>query len=188
MELTTARLRLREQEPGDAEDANVYESDPDSVRFQNFDVMTLDDSREYIRTAIARANEIPRSTYDLAIVPTESGGARMIGRAGLQITNRELKEAMLWYVVSPTMRNRGFATEACARLLRFGFEELGLHRIFADIDPLNVPSRRLCEKLAMRKEAHFVENVFLKNRWCDTAIYAILDREYRAHLAAPLAP
>lgn len=180
MELSTARLRLREQEPGDAEDANVYESDPDSVRFQNFDVMTLEDSREYIRKAIAHASEAPRTTYDLAIVPLESGAGRMIGRAGLQITNPELKEATIWYVVAPKMRNHGVATEACARLLRFGFEELGLHRIFADIDPLNVPSRRLCEKLAMRQEAHFIENVFLKSRWCDTAIYAILDREYRA--------
>jgi [ribosomal protein S5]-alanine N-acetyltransferase len=177
--LETPRLRLRPLELRDAEDANVYESDPLSVRYQSFDVMTLEESRDYIRKDLAARADAPRMVYDLAIVPKASGEDRMIGRAGLKITSLKDKEAMVWYVVTPKERCRGYATEATARMIHFGFEELGLHRIFADVDPLNTPSCRLCEKLNMRLEAHFIENVFLKEMWCDTKIYALLEREYR---------
>jgi [ribosomal protein S5]-alanine N-acetyltransferase len=188
MELTTPRLRLREQELRDAEAANVYESDPASVRYQTFEAMTLEGSRDYIQKAIESARATPRDIYDLAIVPKDRTDDRMIGRAGLKITNREAKEAMIWYVTTQVERNKGYATEASARMIQFGFEELGLHRIFADIDPANMPSLRLCEKLKMRQEAHFIENVFLKGAWCDTVIYAILDREYSAARAVAAEP
>jgi RimJ/RimL family protein N-acetyltransferase len=36
------------------------------------------------------------------------------------------------------------------------------------------------EKLGMRQEAHFRENAFYKGEWCDSVIYAVLDREWRA--------
>jgi aminoglycoside 6'-N-acetyltransferase len=36
----------------------------------------------------------------------------------------------------------------------------------------------------MRQEAHFVEDEWFKGEWGDTAVYAILDREWRARREA----
>ena len=36
--------------------------------------------------------------------------------------------------------------------------------------------------LGMRQEAHFIENIFLKGEWCDSLIFALLDREFRARV------
>ena len=50
----------------------------------------------------------------------------------------------------------------------------------ANLDPRNDASAALCRRLGMREEAHFVEDIWFKGEWADSAIYAILDREWRA--------
>src|SRR5436190_1234172 len=56
---------------------------------------------------------------------------------------------------------------------------IGLHRVSATLDPRNEASAALCRRLGMREEAHHVEDLWFKGEWGDTAIYAILDREWR---------
>jgi RimJ/RimL family protein N-acetyltransferase len=60
------------------------------------------------------------------------------------------------------------------------FGTLGLHRVFAQLDPRNDASIALCRRLGMREEAYLVEDLWFKGAWGDTAIYAILDREWPA--------
>ena len=36
----------------------------------------------------------------------------------------------------------------------------------------------LCRRLGMREEAHFIEDIWFKHEWADTAVFAILDREW----------
>jgi RimJ/RimL family protein N-acetyltransferase len=86
---------------------------------------------------------------------------------------------MLWYVVDRACWGRGYSVEAARAVLAFGFGELDIHRFFADIDPRNAASLRVAEKLGLRREAHFIENVFVKGEWCDTIIYGLLAREHR---------
>ena len=74
---------------------------------------------------------------------------------------------------------KGYATEAAEIFLRIGFEELGLHRVYAELDPRNEASAAVCQRLGMRHEAHLRENMWLKGEWVDTAIYAILEQDYR---------
>ena len=76
------------------------------------------------------------------------------------------------------MPGNGYATEACRALLDLAFGELDLHRVIGVIEPRNVASGRVLEKLGMRKEAHFVENESVKGEWQSEAVYAILAREW----------
>jgi len=83
-------------------------------------------------------------------------------------------------------------TEAASGLLDLAFGELGLHRVFARIDPRNHPSAALCRRLGLRLEAHHAEDEWFKGEWGDTAIYAVLDREWTGRrapaAAAPATP
>jgi RimJ/RimL family protein N-acetyltransferase len=65
-------------------------------------------------------------------------------------------------------------------VLEIAFNDLGLHRVRAVLDPRNDASVALCKGLGMREEAYFVEDLWFKGAWGDTAIYAILDREWAA--------
>jgi len=176
MDLRTERLLLRELEESDAAACNEYESDPEVVRYQSAGVRTLEESLEYIRKSRESLLASPRQTFDFAVVLP--GEDRLIGRAGIHVTDAEIREGTIWYVLHPAQWGKGYIPEAMRALVDLGFGELGLHRIFADCDPGNVASARVAEKLGMRREAHFVENAWLKGQWVDSLIYAILDREW----------
>jgi [ribosomal protein S5]-alanine N-acetyltransferase len=181
MELCTERLRLRELTEADAPDCNVYESDPEVARYTSHDVRTLDASLAYIRTSMATVHESPRRTFDFAVALRAEG--HLIGRAGIKITDPEIREAMLWYILDRSRWGKGYGPEAAGALLGLGFGELGLHRVYIDCDPQNHASARVAEKIGMRREAHFVENAWIKGAWVDTLICAILDREWAAQQA-----
>jgi RimJ/RimL family protein N-acetyltransferase len=60
------------------------------------------------------------------------------------------------------------------------FETYNLHRVSAECDVLNPPSFKLMERLGMRREAHFLENMWFKGQWSDSYVYAILADEWKA--------
>jgi RimJ/RimL family protein N-acetyltransferase len=64
-------------------------------------------------------------------------------------------------------------------LLKFGFEQLNLHRIIATCDPRNIGSERVMQKNKLRKEAHYIQNLWQKGEWRDSLLYAILESEWK---------
>ena len=83
------------------------------------------------------------------------------------------------YEFSPDYWRQGYATEAASEIIRFGFEELELHRIWSWCIAENNGSWRVMEKLGMQREGLLRENEYFKGRWWDTLMYAILEDEWR---------
>ena len=84
------------------------------------------------------------------------------------------------FIVHPDHQGHGYATEGGEVLLRLAFDELGLHRVIGRTEARNAGSARVLEKLGMRREAHLVENEWVRGEWQSEFVYAILDREWRA--------
>ncbi len=63
-------------------------------------------------------------------------------------------------------------------MIKFGFETMNFHSIEALIDPNNVASEKLLQKLNFKKEAHFKENFFYNDQFSDTIIYSILKTKF----------
>ncbi len=59
-------------------------------------------------------------------------------------------------------------------LTRHAFAVFGLHRIWASVDPRNIPSCRVLEKSGYTKEAHFRQSLWDKGEWTDDVVYARL--------------
>jgi len=184
MDLLTPRLLLREFVESDARDANRYEADPEVVRYAPHGVRSLADSLAYIHGVRAEARARERAVFEFAVVRRED--ARLVGRCGMKLSEAELSEAMLWYVFARDAWGHGYATEAAQAVLGFGFEQLRLHRIYVEIDPRNLASLRVAEKVGLRREGQFLETVWVKGEWTDCVVFALLDREHRARwLKAP---
>ncbi|MEM7545218.1 MAG: GNAT family N-acetyltransferase [Pseudomonadota bacterium] len=66
-----------------------------------------------------------------------------------EIPDREIE---VGYILKQAAWGRGFATEACRRMIRFGFECTPLDEIVAAIDPENHVSRKVLQKSGMREE------------------------------------
>jgi RimJ/RimL family protein N-acetyltransferase len=181
--LETKRLYLREQEEGDWPMVHVWESDPAVVRYKSNGVSTLKETKAYVEQVCADARATPRRIYELALVTFED--AQLIGKVGLKLDEKDPRLAVCWFTLRGDAQGQGYAKEAMEELLRFGFEQLKLHRVEGDCDPRNAASARLMERLGMRREGHFVKNIFLQSEWCDSLVYALLEEEWRAARKGP---
>ena len=68
---------------------------------------------------------------------------------------------------------------AAEPLLELGFTSFGMRRIVGSTEARNTASARVLEKLGMRREAHLVENEWVKGEWQSEIVYALLAREWR---------
>ena len=178
MQLATDRVILRELVESDARRIFEIESIPEVSRYQSRDTTSVEAAEWYVRGIMVEAAALPRTVFDFAV--TLRGDDRLVGRCGMKRSDNELRDAMVWYVLDPAIHGHGYVTEAARALLAFAFDELGLHRVWADADPRNQASLRVMQRLGMRQEAHHVENVHIRGEWCDSIIYAMLRREWSA--------
>jgi RimJ/RimL family protein N-acetyltransferase len=176
--IRTARLTLRPCVRGDLDALYDIQSRPDVTRYLLFDARTREQVRVVLEQRI-RAVGLERDALNLAVVLSETG--EVIGDVVLFLRSREHRQGEIGYVFHPDHGGHGYATEAARVLLGLGFENYGLHRIVGRLDARNTPSARVLERLGMRREAHLVQNEFVKGEWSDEVVYAMLEHEWRAH-------
>jgi ribosomal-protein-alanine N-acetyltransferase len=104
---------------------------------------------------------------------------KLIGGVGLNINERD-QHAELGYWIGVPYWRQGYATEAAHAVLRYGFEELHLNRIFAAHFSNNPASARVLVKLGMRREGCQREHVRKWGQFFDSELYGILRQEWRA--------
>ena len=88
------------------------------------------------------------------------------------------QNAFVGYWVDRSLAGNGLASEATVLLLRFAFEELGLHRVEIAIVPRNTASRRVVEKIELREEGVALRYLEIDGRWEDHVRYALTAEEW----------
>lgn len=172
--LESERLRLRPLQSGDVDDLFALYGSPDVTRFWSFGTWT---TRAQAEAWLAeRLPWGPPSVYPWAVADRRDD--RLIGTTSLFALAGPQHRAELGYSLLPARQGQGLATEAVRLALDHAFGALGLARIEADVDPRNLPSCRLLEKLGFRREG------VLRNRWrvggefADSVIFGLLRDEY----------
>jgi RimJ/RimL family protein N-acetyltransferase len=177
--LRTERLLLRPYETGDLDALHAMHSDEGVARWLYNEPRTLEETRELLTHKIGGgALRAEGEWLSAAAVLRESG--QLVADVSLLWASETHRQGELGFIVHPSMHGKGYATEAARPLLAFAFETLGLHRVAGRLEPRNVGSARVLEKLGMRREAHLVENEWVKGEWQSEAVYAILAREWRS--------
>jgi RimJ/RimL family protein N-acetyltransferase len=178
--LETDRLVLREFIEGDLEAVFAYQSDPRYLQYYPWLERRLEDVRTFLNTWISWQFDRPRAKFQLAIVLAADG--RLVGNCGLRKAAAHAQEAELGYEINPSYWGRGYASEAARAMLAFGFQDLSLHRVWAECVAANRASARVLEKLGMQPEGRLRENRWMKGEWWDTLLFGLLEREW-AHAA-----
>jgi len=181
--IRTERLLLRPFAVADVEAVYAYERLPEVHRY----LYTEPRSRSEVEAVVAeragrRALTEPGQTISLVAELAQTG--ELAGDCMLCWRSEEHQQGEVGYVFNPAYHGRGLATEATLALLRLGFEGMRLHRITGQLDARNTASARVLERAGLRREAHLVENEFVKGEWTDELIYAILRSEWEARQAA----
>lgn len=167
--IETGRLVLRQFCENDLQDLYEYLSDEETVRFEPYQPMDMDEAKEDLARRI--------STDGMIAVELKSNH-RLIGN--VYLGKRDCNTLELGYVFNRQYWGYGYAEESCMALIRMAFSE-GVHRIYAECDPRNVASWKLLERLGFTREAHFRKNVFFRRDkdnnpiWKDTYVYGILN-------------
>lgn len=179
-QLATPRLILRGLKVSDYVDMYDYARRSDVTKYLTWKPHSSRAyTREYLEYILTRYRV--GEFYDWAIVWQEFGeaDAKMIGTCGFTRFDYVNNSAEIGYVINPDFRGRGIAGEAARRVVRFGFEELGLNRIEARYIHGNTASRNVMEKIGMKYEGIMRSALKLDDDYYDVGVCAILKEEYR---------
>ncbi|HLN59950.1 MAG TPA: GNAT family N-acetyltransferase [Symbiobacteriaceae bacterium] len=113
--------------------------------------------------------------YVFAITRKEDG--LLVGVIGLNV-HPEFKRAEMNYWVGRPYWGQGVATEAARAMLRFGFEELGMNKIYAAFLTRNPASGKVMAKMGMTYEGVLRQHVIKWGQYEDVGYYSILRSEY----------
>lgn len=178
--LETDRLILRPFTQGDFDAVHAYASAPENVKYMVWGPNSEEDTRNFLIRCEEKWQADPITEYELAVVSKME--SKVIGGCGIYL-NDARSEAMLGWILHRDYWRQGLMPEAAAALLKYGFETLKLHRIYATCNTDNYGSHRVMEKLGMRREAHFVKSRFGRvcdeKKWYDIYHYAMLDEEWK---------
>ncbi len=174
--IETNRVRLRHFTEADLPIFLAYRNDPEVARYQSWEATSEAEARDFIQEQKIRQPGIPGQWFQIAIELKETG--KLIGDCGLKIFEDDAQQAELGFTLAREYQGKGLAFEAVSGVLDYVFGTLVLHRVIAIVDCENTASVALLERLGMRREGHFIQNVWFKGKWGDEYLYAILGEEW----------
>jgi ribosomal-protein-alanine N-acetyltransferase len=106
--------------------------------------------------------------YSFALVETAAPDDTLLGWANLsEIVRGVFQACYLGYALAAAAQGRGYMTEALREVIRFAFEDLGLHRIMANYMPRNARSAAVLQRIGFTVEGLARDYLHIAGRWED---------------------
>lgn len=174
--LQTDRLILRKITRLDLEDVFEYASDPEVSKYLLwYPHVDKKFTLQYLK--ILEREYRKMNFFDWGVTVSESG--KMIGTCGFTAFDIINNSAEIGYVLNADYWGQGYAEEMIRKILDFGFNVLGLHRIEAKMMCQNTSSSKVAEKCGMRFEGTLRESVLAKGKYVDVKVFAITETNYK---------
>jgi len=171
--LETKRLRVRPYSEADIPELlpliGTWEVAATTLRIAH--PYTEQDARAFL--------ELAKEAGKMWLAITLLSDGRQIGGIGMRIEEQH-RHAELGYWLGVDYWGQGYATEAGREMIRYGFEQLDLHRIFATHFAHNPASGNILRKLGMRHEGCQREHLLKWGQFVDSEIYGLLRHEWEA--------
>ncbi len=176
--ITIKRLVLEDLSGQDLKNIQRIARDPVVMRYVLIWLENDEQVTGFLQHAIEESQRKDRMDYVLAARTKEAGA--FAGITFIEI-DRELKStAEVGIVLLPEYCTSGYGSEILRAYITFGFETLGMHRVYGKCDELNLASARLMEKCGLTYEGTIREHVWLRDHWRSTRYYGMLAGEYFA--------
>lgn len=134
---------------------------------------SIEESREFIgsRELASQGGE----WYSFGIFEKHDGA--FLGGVGINFINRVHQMANLGYWVRTSATGRGIATMATRLVARFGFEDLGLHRIEIVAATGNIPSQRVAERAGAKREGVLRKRLLIRGESLDAVLFSLVPED-----------
>lgn len=184
--LRTERLVLRPLRSDDAQALFDIFSDPRVARHLSHPAWT---SIDQAHTRIGQDADAMADGTLLRLGLERQADHALVGECLLFNFVPTCRRAEIGYALGHAAWGRGLMHEALVALIDFGFAQLHLNRIEADIDPRNAASAKTLERLHFVHEGHLRERWIVQGEISDTALYGLLARDWHAqHVPADRLP
>lgn len=174
--LESERLVLRRFAESDLTAFLAYLNDPLVARYQTWESYTEQQAKDVIQKQLNLEPGIPGQWFTFAVELKETG--ELAGHVALKVQDRH--QAEIGFTFSREHQGKGIAREAATAVMDYLFTKLEFHRVIAIADCENEKSVALLNRLGMRREGHFIQNIWFKGKWGDEYLYAILREEWLA--------
>jgi RimJ/RimL family protein N-acetyltransferase len=168
MEFESKRILIRPVTIDDKHEIFVYRSDAETNKYQGWVPVTIDDVESFIKNTSKQFNE-PGTWFQFVIITKYNN--KIIGDIGIHFLEGEGNQVEIGCTLNKDFQNQGYATESLQTIIDYLFVVLDKQRIIASLDPENINSIRLVERLGFKKEAHHIKSLFINGKWVDDLIY-----------------
>ena len=173
-ELESKRLRFRKIYLNDANEIFLIRSNNEVMKYMDVPRHhSINDSERLIETAEESYKK--ETGINWAIIEKDSNS--FIGYIGFIRIFSEHCRAEIGYVLKPEYWGKGYMFETINKIVRFGFKEMNLHSIEANVNPLNERSQKVLERVGFKREAHFRENYLFDGKFLDSVIFSLLEKD-----------
>lgn len=175
--LENDRLLLRKLELKDAPEVQLMRSDEKVMVYMDSErQMTIQHSANFISEKLEMYEQ--KTGIFWAII--EKSTNKFMGDFAFFKIDHKNSRAEIGYTLKPEFWGKGFMKEAMLLIFNFGFNDLNLHSLEANINPGNNKSRIILTKLGFQKEAYFRENYYYNGDYLDSEIYSLLKSDFQA--------
>jgi len=167
----TSRLILRQFTESDYDDLFEFLSQLENDEFEGYPGITYENGKDHLKYRLG-------SEEFFAVQLKDSG--KVIGN--IYCGKRDFEAREVGYIINKNFQRKGYASEALSAVIKNAFET-GTHRVYAECDPRNECSWKLLEKIGLRREAHFKQNIYFHKDenenpiWKDTFVYALVKED-----------
>ncbi len=173
-EIKTARLLLRKVTAKDALEVFKLRSDEQVMQYIDKErAATVLDGEVFINRIILSLKNNDGITWAISL---KESPQTLIGTIGYWRLIKEHCRAEIGYMLNPAYWKKGIMKEALEKVIEFGFNELKLHSIEAQINPENSTSAGILTSTGFVKEAHFKEDYLFNGVFKDTVVFCRLQK------------
>lgn len=128
------------------------------------------------RTVVERINS---DWYKQYIIQLNNPERTPIGELHIHWYVKERGSWEIGYCIFPEFRGQGYCVEASKLALKYAFEDWNAHKVVAMCNEHNIASYQVMEKVGMKREGIFREELPWQGQWVNQYFYSILESEYR---------
>lgn len=166
--LKTEHLLLRQFNPNDI--YNVFKglSDPEIIKYYGVSYSTLEDTKAQMQFF----NDLEGNGTGIWWAICSPDNNIFYGACGLNGLDKDHKKAEIGYWLLKEHWGNGYISEAVPFIVKYGFEQLGLHRIEAIVETENSASKKLMDRLGFEHEGTLIECELKNGKYISLDMYA----------------
>lgn len=174
--LKTERLTLSEFTANDVSRFFNLRSDEEFMKYLGlFPMKRTSEARDRVHSIIQAFKTGEAISWKISL----QNSTELIGYIGFWEIDFRHFRGEIGFGIDQQFQQKGYMSEAMPKILEYGFHQLGLHSIKADVDPRNKASIQLLENNNFIKEAHFRENYFFNGNFLDSDFYGLLINDFK---------